>query len=105
MASLTDILVTGGIIKEKAHVGKLVATLAAVDPDAGDTFTFTLAEDQSGFFEIVGNEIRVKAGANLDFESADSHVVTVQVTDSASNTFSKPATIQVLDVNEITGTE
>ena len=44
--------------------GTVVATLGAVDPDAGDSFTYTLANDPSGMFEVVGNEVRLKAGAS-----------------------------------------
>src|SRR5262245_33678876 len=105
MAAPTDILVIGGLVNEQAQAGTVVATLAVVDADAGDTFTFTLTEDVSGFFEIVDNEIRVRAGANLDFETLDTHVVAVAVTDSTGNIYSEPVTLQVLNINEITGTE
>ena len=40
-----------------------------VDPDAGESFTYTLAADPSGMFEVVGNEVRLKAGASLDYEA------------------------------------
>src|SRR5690349_9335280 len=105
MAAPTDILVIGGLVNEQAKAGTVVATLAVVDADVGDTFTFTLTEDASGFFEIVDNEIRVRAGANIDFETLDTHVVAVAVTDSTGNIYSEPVTLQVLNINEITGTE
>src|SRR5262245_29113840 len=105
MAAPSDIQVTGGIVNEQAPAGTVVATLAAVDADSGDTFTFAITNDPSGFFEIVDNEIRVKAGANIDFETADTHIVAVQVTDSHGDTYAEAVTLQVLDVNEITGTE
>ncbi len=103
MAAPTDILVTGGIIREQAPAGALVATLAAVDADAGETFTFSI-DDPTGAFGIVGNEIRVLDGSLLDFETLQSRVVTVSVEDSTGNVYSEPVTIQVLDVNEIFGT-
>lgn len=80
MAAPTDILVTGGNIREGAPAGALIAELAAVDSDipSGDVFTFEITADPSGFFEIVGNEIRLLAGANLDFETQQQHVITVQ---------------------------
>ena len=92
-----DLLVTGGSIREAAPQGTLVATLSAVDADAGDTFTFAITSDPSGFFEIVGNTIRLKAGANVDFETAQQHVVTIQVTDSTNNTYSEQLTTNVMD--------
>jgi hypothetical protein len=64
-----------------------VGTLSADDPDAGETFTFSLVDDAGGLFAIDGNDI-VVAGA-LDFETATTHEVTVRVTDSAGNTFDK----------------
>ena len=104
MAAPTNILVTGGIIREQAVSGVLVATLATDDPDLGDTFTYTLT-DPSGAFTIVGNEIRVLDGSLIDFETAQSMSVTVEVMDSTGNTRSEAVTIQVLDVNEILGTD
>ena len=65
--------VAGGTVQENAAAGTVVATLGATDPDAGDSFTYTLASDPSGKFEIVGDEIRLKAGATLDYETASSH--------------------------------
>ena len=53
-------------LSESASDGTVVATLDTVDVDTGDTFTYTVTNDPSGFFEIVGNEVRVKAGATLD---------------------------------------
>ena len=82
MASPTDILVAGGIVNEGAPAGTVVAVLNAEDPDSGESFTYALTGDLSGFFEIVGSEIRVKAGAVLDYEAAVFHNITVQVTDS-----------------------
>ena len=56
---------------------------------------------------MVGNEIRVAAGADLDHETADSHSVTVQVTDSGGNTHSETVTLSVnnlVDGITVTGT-
>ena len=78
----TDLTVTGGTVQENAAAGTVVATLGATDADAGSSFTYTLAADPSGKFEVVGDEIRVKAGASLDYESATSHQLSVTVTDA-----------------------
>ena len=90
-----DITVAGGSVQENAAAGTVVATLGATDPDAGDTFTYALTSDPSGLFEIVGNEVRVKAGASLDFEAATSHEVTVTVTDAGGLSRSETLTIAV----------
>ncbi len=72
-----------------------VATFAAVDPDTGDTFTYTITGGDSAKYEIVGNEIRVRTGIVLDFETDTSDSVTVQVTDAGGLTFTKLVAISI----------
>ncbi|WP_349358517.1 cadherin domain-containing protein [Stappia sp.] len=96
----TDIVMDGGAVDENSVAGTVVATLSAVDADAGDSHSYALTNDPSGFFEIVGNEIRVRAGAALDHETAAQHTVTVQVTDAAGNSHSEALTLAIRDVNE-----
>ena len=96
----TDITVAGGSVQENAAAGTVVATLGATDPDAGSTFTYTLSSDPSGKFEVVGNEIRLKAGATLDYETATSHNVNVTVTDAGGLTRTETVNIAVTNQNE-----
>ena len=83
-----------------AAAGTTVATLSTVDADAGDSHTYAITNDPSGFFEIVGNEVRVAAGAAIDFETDQSHDITIETTDGAGNTYSEVVTISVNDLNE-----
>lgn len=78
----TDIILSGSTVVENAAVGTVIGVLTGIDPDAGQsaTLTFTLAEP-SDTFEIVGNELRVKSGAILDFETAPLHTINVTATD------------------------
>ncbi|MGO4573410.1 cadherin domain-containing protein, partial [Microvirga sp. 2TAF3] len=78
----------------------VIATLTGVDPDAGDTFTFALTGDPSGKFEIVGNELRLKAGESLDYETAKSYAIEIKVTDKGGLSVTKTVTINIGDVNE-----
>ncbi len=100
-----DIVVQMVGISELAPAGTVVATLDAVDPDGDDRHTFEIV-DRSGSaishpdFIIVGDEIRVRDGATLDFETTPSHSILVRVTDSAGNAFIEPITIQLTDANE-----
>ncbi|MBG6143774.1 mannose-6-phosphate isomerase-like protein (cupin superfamily) [Labrenzia sp. EL_142] len=96
----TDIETAGGAIDENSSAGAVVATLSTTDKDAGDIHTYSITNDPSGCFEIVGDEIRVSDGAKLDHERADTHTITVQVTDAAGLTYSEDVTITVNDVNE-----
>ena len=57
MAQPTGILVIGGLVKSMPKWGNVVATLGVVDADPGDSFTFALTDDISGFFEIVTSSI------------------------------------------------
>jgi Ca2+-binding RTX toxin-like protein len=99
----TDIGSVGNAVDENAASGTVVATLSATDADSGiasETATFAMTNDASGFFEIVGNEVRVKAGATLNYEAASSHDITVEVTDVHGETYSEVITITVNDVAE-----
>ena len=99
----TDITVTGGNIDENSTAGTVVATLGTTDADSfipSETATYSITNDPSGNFEIVGNEVRVKAGSTLDFESDTNHDITVQVTDVHGATYSETITINLNDVDE-----
>jgi len=96
----SDIGVAGGAVDENSAAGTVVATLSTTDKDADDNHTYEITEDPSGFFEIVGNEIRVKHGADLDHETAGEHIVTIEVQDAAGLTYSEAVTLTVNDVNE-----
>ena len=93
----TDITVTGGSVLENSAEGAVVASLAAIDPDAGDTFAFEM-NDPSGLFEIVGNEIRVASGAEIDYETQTEYTVSLTVTDADGASFTKDVTISVENV-------
>ncbi|BCH20393.1 cadherin domain-containing protein [Mesorhizobium sp. L-8-3] len=96
----TGLALTGNTVAEDAAPGTVVGTLSATDAE-GQTLTYTLTDDAAGRFEIVGNELRVKAG--LDREIAAEHAVTVQVSDG-ENQVSQTFTIGVTDVAELLGT-
>lgn len=60
---------------------KVIGTLATIDPDSGDTFTYTL-NDPSGKFTIInGNQLAFKAGATVDFETTPLHTLEITSTD------------------------
>src|SRR5690606_20870533 len=55
-------------------------------------------DDDNGAFEVVGDELRTKAG--LDFEAGATRTVRVEVADKAGLKVAKSFTITVTDVNE-----
>ncbi|MGB7329724.1 MAG: hypothetical protein WBD31_32920, partial [Rubripirellula sp.] len=60
-------------------------------------FTFSLTDDAGGRFAIDSStgEVTVADGSLIDYETATSHNVTVQVTDAAGNTYSEAMAIAV----------
>jgi Ca2+-binding RTX toxin-like protein len=101
----TGIKLSGGKIAEDAESGDVAGRLKGIDPDAGDTLTFSIIGGAKGMFEIVDDEILLADGKTLDFETKSSYSLTVRVTDAAGLSFDKDITIKVTDVEEaIVGT-
>jgi Ca2+-binding RTX toxin-like protein len=96
----TDIALSASAVNESGAGGSPIGTLTATDPNAGDTFTYTIVNDPDGKFQIVGNELQVRAGATLNYEAATSHQVTIRVTDQGNLSYDKTFTIVVNNVNE-----
>ena len=106
----TDITLTNAGVNENAVARTVVATLGAVDQDAGSTFTYALVTGNgtndagNGLVTIVGNEIRVNSGAVIDYETNPVLNLNVRVTDNGGLSYTEAVTINVGDVNE-TSTE
>ena len=83
-----------------ATTGDLLPGFRVLPNDAGDVYTYTLLDDAGGRFSLDGNQLLVADGAAIDFETATSHTVMVQVTDSGGSTVTKSLTIDVIDANE-----
>jgi hypothetical protein len=86
-------------VDENSAAGTLVGQLATVDPDAADTHVYELLGGHP-LFEIDGDLIRVKPGAQLDYESRNHYELTVRSTDPAGNSVTGTVHIRVRDVNE-----
>lgn len=103
----TSLSLSGATIQESAAAGTVAGTLSAVDPDPTTTFTYTLV-DANGvatahpLFEVVGNTVQVKAGAKLDFETAATHTLRVEVTDGSGGSYTQDVTVTVANVIETT---
>ncbi|WP_420644120.1 cadherin domain-containing protein [Candidatus Leptofilum sp.] len=91
-------------LPENSSNGTSVGTLAASDPDASETFNYTItASDPSTAFEIGASdgEITVLDTSLLDFETTPTFTLTVEVEDSGMNTDSAEIVIDLTDVNEV----
>ena len=74
-------------------------TLSAVDPEGG-AVTYEIAyASTTGLFEISGNQVVVKSGATLDYETIPSVVLDIQAKDSAGHT--STATRFTIGVNNV----
>ena len=98
----TDVTLSTASVAEAAVNGTVVGALNVADPDAGDTFTYTLVSDAGGRFAlgtgVNAGKIVVANGLLLDFEQQSSWQVTVKARDAAGATIEKTLTIAVTDV-------
>lgn len=98
----TDITLTGGSVAENSANNTVVGSAAAVDPDAGNSHTYSLVDNAGGRFAInsATGEIRVANGALLNYEAATSHNITVKAVDQGGLEYQKVLTIQLTDAAE-----
>ena len=97
-----DLALDNASVDENAANGTVIGQATGSDADSGDTLTYSLADDAGGRFAIdsATGQITVADGSLLNHEAADSHDVTVRVTDVAGDTYDETFTINVGDVNE-----
>jgi VCBS repeat-containing protein len=88
-------------VSEATAAGGFVAAFSSIDPDVGDTNTFTLDNDAGGRFVISSTgQLSLKPGVSLNYETATSHVVRVRVRDGAGLYTTQDLAITVADANE-----
>ena len=98
----TDISLTPSSVAENQPSGTTVGTLSTTDPNAGNTFTYSLVggtgSTDNASFTISGTQ--VLTAASFDFEAKSSYSIRVRTTDQGGLTFEKALTITVTNVNE-----
>ena len=77
--------------------GAIIGNITSTDPDAGDSVTFSVSDTR---FEVVSNQLKLKAGVSLDYEAAHTVPLTITATDSHGLSSSRNVTITVVNVNE-----
>ena len=99
----TNLQITNIEIEENSAVGTLLGELSVSDPDQGDTIAYAIENSEGAdLFEINGNQVLVKAGAVLDFETQETYNLTISATDQGGLTTQNTFIIQLLDVVEDT---
>ncbi|MGL4421427.1 MAG: cadherin repeat domain-containing protein, partial [Gemmataceae bacterium] len=96
----SDINISNTTIPENSPGGTAVGNLSTADGNVSDSFTYTLLNSASGRFTIVGNQVRVVAGADLNYEVTPTHTIRVRTTDSDGLTFEKDLIVTLTNVNE-----
>ncbi|WZP00378.1 cadherin domain-containing protein [Isosphaeraceae bacterium EP7] len=98
----TNIALSAGSIAENRPAGTDVGSFTTTDPDAGNTFTYSLVggtgDADNASFTIVGDTLRTAAG--FDFEAKSAYSVRVRSTDAGGLWTEKAFTVNVTDVNE-----
>ena len=91
-------------VREDAANGTAVGFLSTLDPDLGDTHTYSLLDNAGGAFSIDTNTglVSVADGSLIDYETALSMDITVRTTDAGGLTSDQVISITILNVNEYT---
>jgi uncharacterized delta-60 repeat protein len=100
--SPTNISLSSKTIAENSAANTPVGTLSTADPDAGNSFTYTLVagsgDADNAAFNIAGSILR--ATNTFNFEAKSSYIIRVRSTDQGGLFTEKTFTITVINVNE-----
>ena len=89
-----------GAVDEDVAIGTALATITATDPEA-DALTYRVKVGSGdALFEMVGDKLQIKAA--LDFETAQTHAVIVEVSDDGGASYDAETTVTITvgDVDE-----
>ena len=93
----TDIILSNTTVLEN-QAGAIIGNLTTIDPDGSDTHIYTVSDAR---FEVNAlGELKLRAGASLDFESEPSVTIQITTQDVGGLTYSENFTITVIDVAE-----
>ncbi len=98
----TDIDLSNSSVAENSAANTPVGTLSTTDPDAGNTFTYSLTngsgDTDNASFTISGNSLLTSLP--FDYETKSSYSVRIRTTDQGSLSYEEAFTITVMNVNE-----
>ncbi|KOR33129.1 hypothetical protein TI05_02945 [Achromatium sp. WMS3] len=92
----TAIALSHNTVDESAD-GAVIGHLATTDPDLGSTHTYTVDDAR---FEVDGDQLQLKDGEALDYETETSVDITVTTTDAGDLSTEQVFTINVNEVQE-----
>ena len=98
----TDIALSNDHISEKQPVGTLVGNFSSLDPDAGDTHTYSLVsgigDADNGSFSISGDQLLT--GEVFDHAGNDTYSIRIRSMDSGGLFIEEIFTITIVDESE-----
>jgi len=102
----TDLALSDTSINDKVAGGSVVGTFTSSDPDAGNTFTYSLVagagNTDNPLFTIQNNQLII--GSSPNFATKSSYNIRVQTKDQGGLTFEKALTIGTANTDTLTGT-
>ncbi|HEY9698799.1 MAG TPA: cadherin domain-containing protein [Trichocoleus sp.] len=100
----TNIGLSTNTVNETSPVGSLVGTFTTDDPNAGDSFTYSLVtgtgSTDNSAFTIDPTTGQLKLNVVPDFETKNSYAIRVRTTDQGNKFFEKAFTVNVNDLPE-----
>ena len=101
----TNLTLSTNNIAENQPISTVIGNLSTTDPDTGNTFTYSLVSGtgstDNSLFTIANNQL--KTNSVFDFETKNSYSIRVKTTDQGGLSYEKELTINVNDLNEISG--
>src|SRR5262249_13491957 len=79
--------------------GAVVGSLSVLDPDLGDVHSITLSDSR---FEVVGGNLKLRAGISLNFEAEQTIALTITATDQTGLSRTTILTVAVQDLADTT---
>jgi RHS repeat-associated protein len=98
----TILTLSNNTTAENSGLNGIIGTFTSIDPDFGDTRTYTLTSGlgdiDNSQFTILGDKLQLKP--NPDFETKSSYQLRARVTDAGWLSYEKSFTVNISDVNE-----
>jgi ELWxxDGT repeat protein len=91
-------LALGNLSVNENLVAGAVGAISVQDEDGNETQTLSVSDTR---FEIVGSQLKLKAGASLNYESTPSVALSITTVDHGGLSLTQDFTILVNDVNEV----
>ena len=89
-----------GSVAENLAAGEAVATVDASDPDTGDTLTYAITGGNTGNAFAIDASGNITTATVLDYETLDSYLLTIEVTDEGGLSDTAVIDVTVTNVNE-----